>query len=288
MKPFEISILPEHKACFLSPDISVFEIASNDSLLYGKDIRNQLPKNIPKISAHKIILNRLLGLNLCLRDLFTRNLQESLTRTMINYESAKGILAALEAILVVEGEYKVSYKERIAYWTTLIAKRPSLKNELPNIDSSIAQAALIRSNPETDTIDPWSFWYQSRTVLLATLAYLEKYYTLTDYNAAFPDLPLLKHIAYLFLNNRLDQQSIEQLQLKRANYYSLMLEAIRIPRDDLTIDTLLLDKLRSITHWGTDNSGNDLSQYLNITSKINFGCTNAELRWLTDRAQIIK
>jgi hypothetical protein len=288
MKPFEISVLPERKAHFLSPDISIFEIASNNSLLYGKDMREHLSREIPQASACKIIMNRLLGLNLCMRDLLIKDLHNPLIHSMINYESAKGVLAVVEALLVLEQKYKASYNERIAYWPTLIANRPHLRNELPCIDDCVTRASLIRSNPETGMVDPYSFWFQSRTLLLSALTYLEKNYGLHYKNTFFSDPSLLSRVGYLFLNNRLDLESIKLLRARRAKYYSLMLKAIRIPREDLTVDNRLLEELQIEAGVNIDSSKDHLSQYLDTTSKINFACTNAELRWLTDKTQIIK
>ena len=76
VKPFELIVIPERKLKHVSPDIYIHEIATNDSLIFGKDMRDYLPTDIPKSSALKIILNRLVGLNLCLKFLINRDRYE--------------------------------------------------------------------------------------------------------------------------------------------------------------------------------------------------------------------
>ena len=126
VKPFEIIVVPEKNIDSISPDISIYEIVTNDSLIYGTDLRYRLSKKIPTWSALKIALNRLVGLNLCIKLLLTKNVDDKITKSIINYESAKGVMAVLEAIMVITQNYKSTYEQRISFLPNLLSKYPNL------------------------------------------------------------------------------------------------------------------------------------------------------------------
>lgn len=290
VKPFELGVLTEKKLNLISPDISIHEIATNDSLIFGKDMRPYLPTEIPEWSAIKIILNRLVGLNLCLKSLINNAGADELTRYIINYESTKGVLAVLEALLVLEGMYKGTYKERIAFWSALSSKNPNLHDEFPTLDNCIRIAALIRSRPNSD-VNAYSFWFESRNLLLSALNYLKKldsYHQLTG--SLKLNSPTIYNLVNLILHKKITIENIRLSIKKTEIYYSLMLQTISVVRPDLSLDEKLFEKLLQLarSYRVLSSSKGDVSSYLELCSKVNLGCTRYQLEWLTDKMQTIK
>lgn len=287
-KPIEISLIPTKSVGLVAPDIAIHEIVKNDSLLYGKDMRSLLPDSIPAASAVKIVLNRLVGLSLCANLLLQGVERNPLAGRIINYESAKGILAALEAVLVTEGRYLPSYRERIAFWPTLIESKPDLATALPELGRNLPIASKIRATPESSDIDPGKLWLSSRNLLLATLSYLWYGKKLSIYSLNM-DSPGFRNYFYLFSNGRLNLRNIVASSKKRSEYYLAMIEGVKAFNDDLQIERGKLENFSKHCHQVgvSADRGSDEERYLRLCSSVNLGCTKFELSWIDQKSQVV-
>ena len=287
-KPIEISLIPVRSIPAISPDIAVHEIVKNDSLVYGKDMRLRLPSSIPLNSAVKIVLNRLAGLSLCAKLLLEGSSKNPLATAIINYESAKGVLASLEAVLVTEGKYLPSYRERIAFWPRLVESNPDLATALPELSRNLEVAAKIRATPDAAGIDPGKSWINSRNLLLSTLDYLGTYKKLSI-NSISLDMPAFLNYFYLYSNGRLSLRNLVAASKRRTGYYIAMIEGVKTLNDKLQLDHQQTEKFASsCRHVGISadrNSG--MQRYLALCAKINLGCTRFELEWIDQRTQVI-
>ena len=206
-------------------------------------------------------------------------------------KNTKGVLAALEALLVLEGKYRGTYKERIAFWSELSSKNPGLHNEFPSLDNYLHIAAVIRSNPSSSDVNPYSFWFESRNLLLSALNYLKKVEIYDELkNSLAVNSPLTYNFVNLILYNKFTAKNI-RLSIKKTDiYYSLMLQTISAIRPDLSLDEKAFQKLIQLAkmYHILTNADDDVSCFLDLCSKVNLGCTKFQLEWITDKMQIIE
>ena len=169
VKPFELSLIPYNRLRKRSypPDIWTFEMVKAAKILYGDDKVLQLfNTNFSYNSGFKIIINRLFGLNLCLPLIARPDFNNEVKVLIVNYECVKGILAALESLLVLMGKYCPSYSARGSLASEAVSKYSEFFNNPDDVIETFKLATELKCNPQKlSVISPVDYWFKSRLLL---------------------------------------------------------------------------------------------------------------------------
>jgi hypothetical protein len=168
LKPFEVSIMPYNQLLkgHILPDIWVFEMVKANKVIYGNNLLHLFNTNFCFNSGFKILVNRLFGLNLCLPLIARSDFKSKINVLAVNYESVKAILAALESLSVLLGEYRPSYSERGSLASKVVKSYSEFFDNPQDAIATFKLATKLKINPQgLDQISPLDYWFKSRLFL---------------------------------------------------------------------------------------------------------------------------
>lgn len=181
LKPFEITLISRHKIKQIPPTITTFEMVKAHQILYGKDLLSQFNVLFGLEEGLRMIINRLVGLNLCLPLIARSDYNSRLKILAINYECTKGVLGALEAFLVLLGKYVPTYRER-AHLVSEVVNEFSETFDDAEAREIFNQACQLKLNPNgLERFHPAEYWLKARSLLgLALHTYRSRGISLKD------------------------------------------------------------------------------------------------------------
>jgi hypothetical protein len=168
LKPFEVSIIPYRHLLKgrIPPDIWVFEMVKASKIIYGDNMLHLFNTNFCFDNGFKMILNRLFGLNLCVPLIVRLDFKYKINVLAVNYECVKGILAALESLLVLLGEYHPSYSERGSLASKVVNTYPEFFDNPEDAIETFKLATELKLHPQgLDRFSPVNYWFKSRLLL---------------------------------------------------------------------------------------------------------------------------
>ena len=222
LKPFEISLISHQRLLQgdIPPDIWVYEMVNAGKIVYGENLLSLFKTHFDKYAGLKIIVNRLFGLNLCIPLILRSDFNSKINLIAVNYESVKGILAALEALLVLQDKYYPSYYERGKLIDVAVRKFADFfSNPQDTIETFKLATKLELDTMDIDEISPTIIWFQSRSILKCVLSIyssnninLERVYR----DRTTSKIPYhIKEALRFLLNNRFDPRIFTIYNLDR-------------------------------------------------------------------------
>lgn len=172
LKPFEVSLIPYQHLLKgrIPPDIWVFEMVKAGKIIHGDNMLQLFNTNFGLDSGFKMIINRLFGLNLCVPLIARLNFDHKIKVLAVNYECVKGILGALESLLVLLGKYRPSYFERVSLASKVVKTYPEFFDNPDDAIETFKLATQLKLNPqELDELSPVNHWFKSRLLLKTCL-----------------------------------------------------------------------------------------------------------------------
>lgn len=222
LKPFEISLIPRQRLLQgdIPPDIWVFEMVNAGQIMYGENLLSLFKTDFDKDAGIKIIVNRLFGLNLCIPLILRSDFNSKINLIAVNYESIKGILAALEALLVLQDKYYPSYYERGKLIDVAVRKYADFFSNPQDAIGAFKLATKVKLDPkDIDEISPTNIWFKSRSILTSVLSiYSSKNINIESIykDRASSKIPYqIKEVLCFFLNNRFDPRVFTICNLDR-------------------------------------------------------------------------
>jgi hypothetical protein len=165
------------------PDIATYEIKVASQLLYGEDVRKDIPwevKDIPIASGWRFLFEKLTGL-------IGHFPQESLAGKTINpdkrelliYESYKTYMEIGTSLTLLMGCYMPSFTSRAdAFKSNFAAKLPVLQEAIPYLPFAVKEATEFKLDPDYTKVteNPLDLWFRTRDDLIAVSKfYLSQY-----------------------------------------------------------------------------------------------------------------
>ena len=181
---FSVDLLfTTRKALRLNPDIGTYEMKVASYLLYGDDIRKEIPwtiADIPLSSGWRLLFEKMTGLigHFPQRYLLTSEICQH-DREQLIFECYKTYIEIATALCILMRCYSPSFSMRCNSFGENFAKKlPELHNILPSLPDLVAKATEFKFRPQfyKVTDDCLDLWFNTRDILLTVAKfYLEKY-----------------------------------------------------------------------------------------------------------------
>lgn len=167
----------------LFPDIATYEFKVASSLLYGKDVRKEIPwevTDIPLSSGWRLLFEKMTGLiGHFPHEYLVKGHMNQRSKEMLIYECYKTYVEIATALCLLMGCYAPSFSKRSELFKANFSKRlPELSERLPELPDLVAKATSFKLEPRFEDIkdDPLDLWFNVRDDLMTSSKfYLEKF-----------------------------------------------------------------------------------------------------------------
>ncbi len=160
----DLAPVPVWRLRFASPSIFWYEAALRHRLLWGEDLMGQVPVRRPQDldprEGLRLLVNRAAGLLL---------VTDSTESHEYRIQAAKGLLAASDAVLLAQGRFSPSQRERRIQWSAL-QQDGAVQGALEGMDPWIDWAFAFKVDPGRCTQpDPMQAWSTASRAILAAV-----------------------------------------------------------------------------------------------------------------------
>jgi hypothetical protein len=170
------------------PDISIYELKTTGSLLYGQDTRKDIPwrpEDIPIASGCRLLFEKMTGLIGHFPENFGVGMSER-SKELLFYECNKSYVEIGTALCLLFKCYEPSYSRRKELFRANFPKMQPFCDNMPELPDLVEQATDFKLKPDFNkvTIDPLEIWFKARDTLLSiSKFYLDTYLNLggTDF-----------------------------------------------------------------------------------------------------------
>ena len=193
------------------PDIFSYEIKVASQLLYGEDVRKEIPweiKDIPLSSGWRFLFEKITALiGHFPQQYITEGHVDQHKQEMLIYECYKTYMEIATALTLLIGCYQPSFSARAKTFKSNYHKKlPSLQEVLPELSDTVEKTTQFKLHPVFEKLDENSLklWFKTRDDLITVAKfYLNKYL-----NANITDFIQSEHaIVYGLHNNYFKPQS---------------------------------------------------------------------------------
>jgi hypothetical protein len=165
-------------------NIGSYEIKTSSRLLYGKEIRDQIPltiNDIPVASGFHFLFQKSIGLLSHFSTKYPDHPPEGQEKINLIYECGKTYIEMGTALCLLGGIYQPGYAKRNEIFRTECTRLfPDLAKKSPDLCRKIDFFTRLKLSPDPDVydkIDPVALWFETRQ----DLADVIDYYMLTCY-----------------------------------------------------------------------------------------------------------
>ena len=167
----------------LFPDIAIYELKVASYLLYGKDIRQQIPwkhADIPLANGCRLLFEKMTGLiGHFPNEYFLGETLDKRSARLLAYECYKVYVEIATSLSLMAGFYAPSYLQRKQLFeVNFESKLHELSNYLPELPDAVVAATDFKLKPNfRETMcNPLNTWFETRNALLAVAKfYLQVY-----------------------------------------------------------------------------------------------------------------
>lgn len=172
-----VQAIPIERLERLPPDIATIDLKFASKVLYGEDLRKNIPLCLNDIilsTGALVLFNKTIGLleNMNLR-FFVEGPKEE-ERNSIIYECGKTFVEMCTALTILARRYLPSYAKRAKLFPMLLAEDfPSLIEKLPDLSSRVAFFTDLKLTSRFDEYDqdPLKLWFVTRQYFNEVLKY---------------------------------------------------------------------------------------------------------------------
>jgi hypothetical protein len=152
------------------PDISIYELKASGSLLYGEDIRSQIPwqpQDIPIASGIRLLFEKMTGL-IGHFPILGEQLTEK-KKELLFYECNKSYVEIGTALCLMFKCYEPSYSKRKELLKANFSEMKPFSDQMPELLQKILLATDFKLKPDFRKVnlDPIEIWFGARNSLLA-------------------------------------------------------------------------------------------------------------------------
>ncbi|MFH1839877.1 MAG: hypothetical protein ABH849_01890 [Nanoarchaeota archaeon] len=179
---FDIHAIPIKQLKKLPNLIKYYEIKHSSLVIYGKDVRNQMPKystdKIPHSDSLRFLLNRLTHITewFMINYLTGKPVKPEERETLI-YDTSKAYMAMATALTVYAKHYKPTYLGRLKEIKAVFTKEfPELNKKHPDLLEKIEFFTNLKLDPRkfSEVKDPVEMWFKAREHMLSVLDFYLK------------------------------------------------------------------------------------------------------------------
>lgn len=174
------------------PDIYTYEIKVASQLLYGEDVRKDIPweiKDIPLSSGWRFLFEKITGLiGHFPQQYFTDGHIDQHKHELLIYECYKTYMEIATSLTLLMGCYTPSFSARAdAFKSNYHRKLPTLYEILPELPATVEKTTKFKLNPDFEKLNENSLdlWFRTRDDLITVAKfYLNKYLNvnITDFS----------------------------------------------------------------------------------------------------------
>lgn len=165
----DIRSLSERSLPSLLPSVRYYEMKNSASIIWGENSLKKFPafepKDIPLSEGLRLIMNRMMLLIMSFYPKFTKdkNSMSRAERDIMGYYIAKSYITMGEALLLLSGDYKPTYRGRAKEFRKVYkSKFPGLHKELPELGEKVHFFTEYKMFPRPDKVDPLKEWFICR------------------------------------------------------------------------------------------------------------------------------
>jgi hypothetical protein len=209
------------------PDIFSYEIKVASQLLYGEDVRKEIPweiKDIPLSSGWRFLFEKITALiGHFPQQYITEGQIDQHKQELLIYECYKTYMEIATTLTLLMGCYEPSFSARAeAFKSNYYRKLPSLYEILPELPATVEKTTQFKLNPVFEKLNENSLdlWFKTRDDLITVAKfYLNKYLTLniTDFNQSEQALVYGLHNNYF----KSQAKAICNISLKTNNTFDI-------------------------------------------------------------------
>jgi hypothetical protein len=155
----------------LNPDIFGYELKEASTLLYGKDVRNQItltPEHVRVEHGLRLLFLKMVGLVGHFPGDYLAGQIDPAARLPLIYECNKTYVEIATALCILMGCYEPSFASRARQFCENFAEAlPSLYAEVPELNDLVVKSTSFKLRPDLTHLkaDPVQLWDQTRIVL---------------------------------------------------------------------------------------------------------------------------
>lgn len=277
-KPFELSLFNASKlnGNSVPADIWTYEMVHAGRVLYGDAATLQeFATEFKPDAGFRILLSRLFGLNLCLPLVATDNIKKKIDVLSVNYECVKGLLAVLEALLVLSEKYQPTYAQKEQLIDNTIDVYKSQFNSPKDTRRLLHSASALKLDPrDLEKINPIELWHQTKELIFECFTiYRTQGYTLPDY------------LKKLTLNHH-GQDNISEF-LRFASFGKTAPKALIMKNREAKAINLMLKSVSALQRDGFSQRLG-LQQLVNDCHRANYLHTFGEWQQIGDHTRVIR
>jgi len=235
LKPFEVSLIPYRYLSegYVPPDIWVFEMVKAGKIVYGENVLSLFNTTFGLDAGFRMVTNRLFGLNLCLPLIARSDFDSKVKMLAVNYESVKGILAALEALLFLLGKYRPTYSERGPLASEVVEAYAETFEETDDALETFKLASKLKLDPHgLERLSPIEYWFKSRSLLGVCLKIYnfqgnsKRYKLRNDHGARLSHVTKVKDVLKFIANGKFDPRILLPMDNVEETATRLMLSCV--------------------------------------------------------------
>jgi hypothetical protein len=172
-----VQILSKKKLSKLLPDISTIDLKFASRVIYGEDLRRNIPfacEDVSKASAIVLLFNKVVGLVEQVDSSFLRGNVDSVRVRSLVYQCTRTYMEMATALLIMVGAYVPSYSEKDKVFSKIYElKFPQIYRKIPDLKKRISFFTHLKLFSEFDKYDPdpIELWFSTRKDLVEVLEF---------------------------------------------------------------------------------------------------------------------
>jgi hypothetical protein len=172
----DIQVIQNRKLSRLSPDISTIDLKYGSKIIYGEDIRNQIPFALTEIVASSgaiVLFNKVIGLLEQLNPSFLVKGVPDRNRISMIYECGKTYVEICTALNILSHKYVASYNQRADQFSKFFADFTELKMAFPDLPEKVSYFTNLKLTSKISDFkgDPIGLWFETRRYLVEIISY---------------------------------------------------------------------------------------------------------------------
>jgi hypothetical protein len=183
-----VQIMSKKKLSKLLPDISTIDLKVASRVIYGEDLRHNIPftcEDVSKASAIVLLFNKVVGLVDQIDSSFLRGDVDSIRAKSLIYQCTRTYMEMATALLIMIDAYVPSYLEKDQVFNQIYEfKFPQIYGKIPDLKKRIAFFTHLKLFSEFDKYDlnPVELWFSTRRDLVKVLEYcLMRFFDTEEY-----------------------------------------------------------------------------------------------------------
>jgi len=226
----DVKVIPRKKLPSLLPMFRYYELKHASYILWGEDLRDEIPdfkiKDFPLTEGLRLLLNRMALLCHYFSFDFLKKMSYSEKHGLM-YLGYKASIDLAGALTQLDHSYKPSYLKRANQIKKNYKKNfPELFKKIPKLPKIIFQATQFKLNPDfSQNVDPYKFWLERKKYIKeVTLYFSQKFF-----NKKFKNIFQLADFLYqkghqFYYHNYLNYFVQNKIKLKfKTNFFAYLL-----------------------------------------------------------------